>query len=90
MQVIVEREISTYMKEKYSFWFNDSAETLFLDTYQILERKTKRHKFKATKQYSRLDGRSNTIDFEDIELSDYIKKQALNEFTSRIKIEKWK
>lgn len=80
----------TISENKYELWrFIYLFDTIFLDSYAIFERQSKRHKYRQTKSYSRLNVRYCSIAEKDVPLTDEIKQEAFNEFISKIKVIKW-
>jgi len=74
----------------WEFWFYADETALILDYYAELEKPTKRHKFRITKEYRRLLRRGNDFNEEEIPLPDSVKLQALKQFQDKISVRKWR
>lgn len=66
---------------------------LVLYTYKEMERKTKRHGFKATRMYSRIGRKpekweKDKMSVDEVELSAEIKQRVMNEFISTVEVTK--
>lgn len=83
----VERNIDEFNKEKFSFYYNDYI--LYLDSYELFNRKTKKHSFKRIKWYSRLYTRDCNLKESDVVLSEDIINMAKNEVISRLEVKFW-
>lgn len=92
MNITLTDHITENKIEQWSFWFYDDRETLVLDSYKVMQRESRRHKFKIVKQYSRLDERgvppSIRLNVEDVPFDQDIGRQAIAELASRIKVVK--
>mgnify|MGYP000613084300 CR=1 FL=1 len=71
--------------EVYTFWFDDSRSLIKLNNFYIQSRATKRHHFRSSKVWSKLDGRRNNI--ERPVVSDEIKAMAMKSLLNHIKFE---
>jgi hypothetical protein len=85
----MERIADDLHKEEWRFWFDDNTKTLYLDTYVVWERETKRKGWHMVKSYSRLPNRNPMIPLEDVPFDDTIKAEALMEFTRNITVKTW-
>lgn len=64
-------------KEVWEFWFYDRDMTLYLDSYRVFERLTKRHGYKCIFDYTRINQRNNTIkSITDVPWPDDVVKEA--------------
>ena len=84
-------EHSKLKREVYNFWLRD-AKHAYLDEYNLELRKSPRHKFVATKHYSRLEVgsyRSSTLKEEQVILSDEIKEMVKQKLIEQLKVLKW-
>jgi len=86
---VLEIIIDDFNKVQYGFYFDDRKMIIYLDKYIILYRETKRHGWKISKQYERLDQRHNTIKLEDIPFDDNIKTKAKQIFVDQITVDIW-
>lgn len=64
--------------ERWSFYLLYNK--LVVNSYSIIERETKRHKWKTLKQWSRHHDRNSMLRQNDVPLTDAIKVQAKAEF----------
>jgi len=71
----------------WSFYFMNH--TLFLDSYSKERRESKRHKFKAIKKYERLFHRGRAIEEAEVPMPDWVKEEAIKQFTEAITVKKW-
>jgi len=84
----IQKQIDELTFERWRFYFLN--ETLYLDSYYLLQKESRRHKnFKVLKKYERLMGRDNTLTESEVPFSDELKMEALNKFVSTIKVIKW-
>jgi hypothetical protein len=72
---------------KWRFYYE--GQTLWLDHYATLERKTRRHSFVATEVYSRFDKRASTISETDLVLPSTVKEEAIKQFCQSISVKRW-
>ena len=89
MRDIVTLDINTgdMTKVTYNFYFLDGV--IYLDSYHKWEKPTKRSGYKNKGFYDRLRERDSDIKESEVPFHEEIKKQALEEFTSRITVKKW-
>jgi hypothetical protein len=68
MNLTVRRPINELAEVVYRFWPDDrgSKITLVLDDYTVYERVSKRHKFRKTNSYSRLNRRDSNLSLADV------------------------
>jgi|SRR5208283_1343600 len=90
-RIEVIKSLSDLTRQVWSFWFNDSDATLYLDIYTLESRSTKKCKWKIDAGYSRLRGDSwflNSLHSEEVPWSAEIEKEALDTFIKTISIKK--
>jgi hypothetical protein len=61
LQAEVIEEVSELEQIKWTFSWWDTRAGIVLDRFQVMERKTKRHKFQVVSHWSRLERRDNRI-----------------------------
>ena len=71
----------------WEFWLDGT--TLWLDRYDEMTRKTKRHKFKSLITYKRTDQRYNTMAIEDIVIPEDVKQEATYRVIEKLTVKKW-
>ena len=70
--------------------FNYIDRHLYLDAYYLMTKESKRHKkYRYELRYERLSGRNSNIKESDVPFTDEIRKEALDEYCSKIKCLKW-
>ena len=84
--VEVIRDLNPLEQLYWRFYYMDHKHELTLDAYEIRCRETTRHKMKAKLTWSRLDQRSNKIPNDSVPLTDDVAKEAIEKFTSKIKV----
>lgn len=92
MRIEIDKEIDELNKEQFVFWFNEDRETIWLDGYYIMQRKTKRSKYRVLEKYDRLRDRESTIAMNDVPLTDEIKQRIKDEtikIISRFEVKFW-
>ena len=90
MRIELEYDMDELTKRKYVFWFDESRSTLWVDGYHLMQRESKRHKYKTIEFYDRLRDRESTIRKEDVPLDDKIKQDAINKLIENVKVDYWK
>ena len=91
MHVEIKDKVDDLHEEWYTFRLSTPSGKLLLDSYKKVERKTRRHKFRPIKTYSRV-GRepehweTDKLSADDITLSGAIKKLAICELLSQIEV----
>lgn len=81
-------DISDLYYKEWSFYFMEGI--LYLDSYGEFSRESKRRKIWAkVKWYHRLHKRDSNLLAEDVELPDYVKYAAYNQFIQTISVKKW-
>ena len=86
MEII--KQIDELTFQKWGFTFIDRI--LFLNSYCICKKESKRHKnFKTLKSYERLDGRGSNMTEDEVPLTDELKMEVINQFMSTLKVIKW-
>jgi hypothetical protein len=85
----MERMIDDLHKEEWRFWFDDSSMNLYLDSYTLWSRATKRHGWTAVSRYNRIDNRHCNLTVDQVPFTDDIKAQSLKEFVGMIQIKVW-
>lgn len=88
-RIRVTRAESPLRQYRWTFCFFDRGCTLYLDSYEVLERPSTRHKFRVIQQYLRLDKRHSNISVDDAPLPDDVADQAKDAMASRISVKKW-
>jgi hypothetical protein len=86
--IIIRKEISPLKIQEWRFTLIDYK--LVLDRYDVLQKESTRHKyFKSISKYDRLNRRNSGLNDWDVPLSEELKKEALENFVSRISVIKW-
>lgn len=78
-------------REVWTFWFHDSRDTLFLDSYAYEERASRRHKHKVVRFYDRMSHRQypGRIQVHEVPLPEGLFEQAKVKFVEQIKVALW-
>ena len=76
-------------RQEWRFWFDVRTATLWLDYYALSTRPSKRHNFRISHHYGRLNERGSNMTREDAPLPDNISRQAINAMAARIACRKW-
>jgi hypothetical protein len=71
-------------REKWRFYYEERRHVLILQEFIIETRATKRHGWKVSNSYSRIDRRHNTMPCP--ELSEDIRTMALLDFTTKLTV----
>lgn len=86
--VTVERTNGDLVKWEWRFWYDNHV--LWLDYYATLERPSRRHKFKVTEYYTRINKRDTSITLaSDVVLPADVKAEAVEKFCKDITVERW-
>ncbi len=85
----VKRNATPLTESEWSFHFDESSCTLFLNSYVERVRASTRHKFKNVNCYDRLHRRSNTLDQKNIPLPEDVQEEAKNGIISKLTVRKW-
>ena len=80
-------ELSSGKLQMESFHFTLMGFRLVLNSYNFYEKETNKHKFKCKKSYDRLMKRNCNIGIEQVPLSTFIKKMALEKLMKSITVE---
>ena len=72
---------------EYSFWFDDY--TLWLESYIEYSRPTKRHSFKPTRSYYRIDKRHTNMTVEEVNLAEDVKQDAVKKVIEQLQVKLW-
>jgi hypothetical protein len=87
-RVEVERVNGDFVKWCWRFWYYDH--TLWLDYYAAMERPTRRHSFKVTEWYTRVDKRNASITLaSDVVIPADVMTEAIDKFCKGIKVKRW-
>ena len=76
-------------KVEYRVWFSDSHRTLYLDTYMVWERKSKRHGWVVKASYHRLYDRYSTLTLAEVPFGDDIREMVKKEFMDSVTVKVW-
>lgn len=88
-RIEVTRDVDELNRAEWTFWFEDRNCTLWVDTYHVLTRPSKRHKFRVVGFYQRTDGRQNTIDECDVPLTSDVIAEAKQNIIDQLTVKKW-
>lgn len=84
----IKKIISELEHVEWTFYFYNNV--LWLDQYIVFSRETKRQKkYRMKTRYHRIFSRDSNIFLELVPLTDEIKQEALDLFTSQITVQKW-
>jgi hypothetical protein len=73
----------------WSFYMDDSSFTLYLDTFTVSTRESRRHRFKPVTHYHRLLSRDSNIAEDAVPLPDDVKAEAIASVTDQLCVKKW-
>lgn len=85
--IIVEKTIDDLTLEKFTFITLDHK--LYLDTYSIRKRESKRHTYKLIKLYNRLSTRDSSMTEDEVPFTLGIRAEALQMYKDTLKCLKW-
>ncbi len=87
--MIFEKYVDGLTIERYGFYLYENV--LFLDSYSLLQKESKKHKmYQTIKHYERINGRSrNTISEKDVPFDEKVKDWALSSYFSQIRCKLW-
>lgn len=71
----------------WRFWYYDTV--LWLDYYTESQRPSRRHKFRCTERYGRLNNRGSSIKEADVVMPFDVQQEALDEFRRQVVIKRW-
>jgi hypothetical protein len=85
-------KIDDLNKNTYKFYLSDRNGVLILDSYHIMTRPTKRHKFRSVNFYDRFSRkeqpwRNDKIERADVPLTDQMKQSIIQKLISQISFE---
>jgi hypothetical protein len=90
MQIVLDYVSSDGLSNRqYTFWFDGSRGTLWLDDYLIQTRETRRRKFKTVRAYRRLSARDSTLTETDVPLLESVKTDAIAKLIENVQVKLW-
>lgn len=89
VNITVTREPDPLTRWEWDFWYYDRRHALVLDRYRTLTRATKRHKFRVTEQYNRIDTHRNGLTENDVVIDADVDEEARRRFTKDLKVQLW-
>lgn len=87
--VTIRREPNPLTEWTWRFWYYDRRHALVLDYYCTAERPSKRHKFRVTESYSRIDNRRHNLQESDVVLPADVIAEAKQIFTDPLRVLRW-
>lgn len=73
----------------WDFWYFDSRHALVLDGYRTEFRASKRHKFKVSMIYNRLNSRASSIQEGSVPMPLDVMEEAKEKFTASLLVGMW-
>ena len=77
------KQLDDFTREIFTFIMFESLK-FYLDYFALEERKTKRHKWRVTRFYDRLEKRDSTLEYIDVPLTEELINEAKAQFVQKI------
>lgn len=92
MQIEIKDKVDDLNEIWYGFWLNTSSHKILLNSYNVMTRATKRHKFQSIKEYERTGPnrpwQNYRITVDEVPLTEELKQRVKNELISLLEVSK--